>query len=145
MKHNDISSKGEITIYQTRDKKVELAVKLEQETVWLTQKQMAVLFGKDVRTVNEHISNLFKENELAPESTIRNFRIVHPEGARQVARNVVFYNLDVIISVGYRVKSHRGTQFRIWATGVLRKHLVDGYTLNEERLQQQTRKLQALP
>ncbi len=141
---NTTSFKGEIVIYQTKDKKIELRVKLEQETVWLTQKQMADLFGKDIRTVNEHIQNIFKESELEREATIRKFRIVQHEGARKVVREIDFYNLDVIISVGYRVKSIHGTQFRIWATNVLRKHLIDGYTLNEQRLNQQTHKLQAL-
>jgi hypothetical protein len=111
-------------------------VRLENETVWLTQKQMAELFQKDVRTINEHIQNVFEEGELQRGATIREFRIVQLEGARSVEREVDFYNLDVIISVGYRVKSPRGTQFRIWATQRLREYIVKGFTLDDERLKQ---------
>ncbi len=98
------------------DNELEISVKLQDETVWLTQQQMCVLFDKAKSTVNEHIKNVFKEGELAESSTVRNFRTVQMEGKRQVERQVEHYNLDVIISVGYRVKSLRGTQFRIWAT-----------------------------
>ena len=136
--------KGEIVIYRAKDKTVQLKVKLERDTVWLAQKQIAELFQKDVRTVNEHILNIFKEKELEQESTIRKFRIVQYEGSREIVRNIDFYNLDVIISVGYRVKSQNGTRFRIWATNVLKKHLIDGYTINEQRLQKQIHKLHAL-
>ena len=97
---------------------------------------MADLFQKDVRTINEHIQNIYEEGELSPDSTIRKFRIVQPEGTRQVSREMDFYNLDVIISVGYRVKSHRGTQFRIWATQRLREYIIKGFTLDDERLKQ---------
>jgi death-on-curing family protein len=119
-------------------------VRLEEETVWLTQKQMALLFDKDVRTINEHIKNIYKERELDEISTIRKFRIVQKEGKRQVERDVDFYNLDVIISVGYRVKSLRGTQFRIWATKTLKEHLIKGYTINEKRLLQAENQLKEL-
>ena len=125
---------GEIVIYETSDGKTSLEVQLEKETVWLTQKQMANLFDKDVRTINEHIKNIFSEGELQTESTIRKFRIVQKEGKRNVARMLDCCNLDVIISVGYRVKSQYGTQFRIWATSVLKNHLIKGYTVNERRL-----------
>ncbi len=123
---NNEASKGQVVLYGK-----DLRVHLEKETVWLTQKQMAVLFGKDTRTVNEHIQNIFKEQELSKKSVIRKFRITASDGKSYEAN---FYNLDVIISVGYRVKSKNGTRFRIWATKVLRKHLVDGYTINEKRL-----------
>jgi prophage maintenance system killer protein len=136
--------KGKVAIYQSQDESIQIKVKLENDTVWLTQKQMAGLFGRDVRTINEHIQNVFSEKELEKKSTIRNFRIVQLEGSRQVIRNVDFYNLDVIISVGYRVKSLRGTHFRIWATQVLKKHLIEGYTINEDRLTQQQEKLHDL-
>jgi hypothetical protein len=126
--------KSEIILYQTEDSQTRLQVRFEGETAWLTQKQLAELFQKDVRTINEHIQNIFEENELQREPTIRKFRIVQPEGARMVEREVDFYNLDVIISVGYRVKSHRGTQFRIWATRRLREYIVKGFTLDDERL-----------
>ncbi|MDI6736516.1 MAG: RhuM family protein [bacterium] len=120
---------GQIVLYNNK-----LEVILEKETVWLTQKQMAELFNKGVSTINEHIKNIYKDGELEDMATIRNFRIVQKEGERKIERDVVFYNLDVIISVGYRVNSKQGTQFRIWATNVLKKHLVDGYTINEKRL-----------
>jgi hypothetical protein len=127
---------SEILIYKTEDGLTRIQVRLEDETVWLTQKMMSELFQKDVRTINEHIQNIFEEGELVPEATIRNFRIVQTEGSRQVTRDVDFYNLDVIISVGYRVKSFRGTQFRIWATQRLREYIVKGFTLDDERLKQ---------
>jgi len=134
MKPNKLP-KGEIVIYKSKDGP-KLEVRLEEETVWLTQKQMALLFDKGVSTINEHIKNIYKEGELEENSTIRKFRIVQNEGSRLVEREVDFYNLDVIISVGYRVKSLRGTQFRIWATKTLKEHLVKGYTVNERRLLQ---------
>ena len=143
-KPNELTNTGEIAIYQTRDKRVRLEVKLEKETVWLSQIQMASLFGKAVPTINEHIKNTYKEGELKEGATIRKLRIVQTEGGRAVTRNIDLYNLDVIISVGYRVKSLRGTQFRIWATSVLKKHLIDGYTIYERRLREQTQKLGSL-
>jgi len=125
-----------IHLYTSDDGHVRLQVALEQETVWLTQAQMAELFDKDVRTINEHIGNIYCEDELTRAATIRKFRIVRQEGKRQVNRELEHYNLDVIISVGYRVKSRRGVQFRQWATQTLRQHLVQGYTLHEKRLQE---------
>jgi hypothetical protein len=134
---DDLSEiRSEILIYQTEDGRTRIDVRLEDETVWLSQKLMAELFQKDVRTINEHIKNIYSEGELEPKATIRKFRIVQTEGARQVSRNVDFYNLEVIISIGYRVKSHRGTQFRIWATQRLREYIVKGFTLDDERLKQ---------
>lgn len=124
-----IETKGQIILYKNR-----LEVRLVQDTVWLTQKQMAELFNKGIPTINEHIKNIYKENELEKSATIREFRIVQKEGKRQIERDIEFYNLDIIISVGYRVKSKQGTQFRVWATNVLKKHLIDGYTINEKRL-----------
>ncbi len=132
-------SKGQVIVYKNK-----VEVRLEKETVWLTQKQMAILFEKGIPTINEHIKNIYKERELDKNSTIRKFRIVQIEGGRQVERDVEFYNLDVIISVGYRVKSHCGTQFRIWATNVLKQHLVDGYTINKKRLKSAQHKYQEL-
>lgn len=133
--------KGEIVIYQASDGSTQLDVKLEEETVWLTQKQMSLLFGKNIRTINEHIKNVFLEGELFENSVIRNFRITASDGK---VYNTKFYNLDVIISVGYRVKSKRGTQFRIWANSVLKEYLVKGYALNEKRLKEQTEKIKEL-
>jgi len=125
-----------IEIYQGTDKQSIVEVKFEQETVWLSQKQMSELFDKDVRTINEHIKTIYKSGELIKEPTIRKFRIVQKEGKRQVSREIEHYNLDVIISVGYRVNSKRGTQFRIWATQRLKDYLVKGYAINEKRLQE---------
>ncbi|EGG93468.1 Putative DNA-binding protein in cluster with Type I restriction-modification system [gamma proteobacterium IMCC1989] len=125
-----------IEIYQTNDQQIEIKLDLDLETLWLTQRQMAEVFDKDVRTVNEHLKNIYKEQELTVDSTIRKFRIVQQEGKRQVRREVDHYNLDVILSVGYRVSSKKGTQFRQWATRTLRQHLVEGYTLNQQRLAQ---------
>lgn len=136
--------KGSIAIYKAKSGYANLEVKLENETVWLSQSQMAQLFDKGIPTINEHISNIYKEGELRKNSTIRNFRIVRQEGKRRVIRNIDAYNLDVIISVGYRVKSKQGTRFRIWATKVIRDHLVKGYTLNQKRLKEQTDKIQDL-
>ncbi|MFN3693521.1 MAG: RhuM family protein [Ignavibacterium sp.] len=134
---------GEIIIYKSKEGP-KLEVRLEEDTVWLTQKQMALLFDKGVPTINEHIKNIYKEGELQQSSTIRKFRIVQKEGGRYVEREIDFYNLDVIISVGYRVKSLRGTQFRIWATKTLREHLVKGYTINEKQLLQSRNQLKEL-
>ena len=121
----------QIIIYQSPDGTTGIEVHLEAETVWLTQKQMSELFGKNVRTVNEHIRNIFKEAELEEKAVIRKFRITATDGKTY---DISHYNLDVIISVGYRVKSQRGTQFRQWATKVLRDHLVQGFTVNQARL-----------
>ena len=136
--------KGEIVIYQAKGSKVAFEVKLQQDTVWLTQVQMCQLFDKDKRTISEHVNNLYKEKELQRDRTIRKSRIVQKEGNRKVEREVAFYNLDVIISVGYRVKSKRGTQFRIWATQVLKDHLIKGYSINEKRLREQNARLAEL-
>lgn len=125
---------GEIIIYNTDDNQIKIEVNLQDETVWLSQKQMAILFNKDVRTINEHIQNTFKDKELERELTIRNFRIVEKEGGRNVVRNIKYYNLDAIISVGYRVKSIRGTQFRIWATQRLREYIIKGFSMDDDRL-----------
>ena len=129
-------AKSELILCLTEDGKTRIEVRLQDETVWLSQNLMADLFQKDVRTINEHIANVYEEGELIPEATIRNFRIVQDEGNRKVGRDIEYYNLDVIISVGYRVKSHRGTQFRIWATQRLREYIVKGFTLDDDRLKQ---------
>jgi hypothetical protein len=121
---------------QTGDKSIE--VRYEDETIWLSQRMMAELFDVDVRTINEHLQNLFNSNEIEKNSTIRNFRIVQTEGTRQVERNVDFYNLDAIISVGYRVNSVRATQFRQWATQVLKQFAIRGYVIDKKRLENGT-------
>jgi hypothetical protein len=129
----------EILLYTTPDGTVRVEVAFEDENFWLTQKRMSDLFGVDVRTVNEHLGNIFQSGELAREATIRKFRIVQVEGSREVAREVEFYSLDAIIAVGYRVNSREATQFRIWSTGVLREFLVKGFVLDDQRLKQGSR------
>ena len=122
--------KNQIEIYQAQDGSTQIDVQLEEETVWLTQAQMAVLFNKGRTTITEHISNVFKEGELIEEMVCRDFRHTTQHGAikgKTQSKNVKFYNLDVIISVGYRVKSKQGTQFRIWANKILKDYLVKGY------------------
>ena len=127
----EILEPTEILLYQTEDGQTRLEVRMQDETVWLTQKRMAELFQKDVRTISEHIRNIFAEGELKPESVVRKFRITAEDGKSYDTQH---YNLDVIISVGYRVKSHRGTQFRIWATERLREFIVKGFVMDDDRL-----------
>lgn len=125
---------GEVVLYQTPDGGVTLDVRVEQDTVWLNLSQMAALFERDKSVISRHLRNIYREGELDPTSTVAFFATVQQEGDRRVTRQVEYYNLDAIISVGYRVNSRRGTQFRIWATQVLREHLVRGYTVNKRRL-----------
>ena len=119
------------------DGEIEIAVSIQNETIWLTQKQIAELFDKDVRTVNDHIKAIYKEEELVENSTIRNFRIVQKEGNREVARDVLHYNLDVIISIGYRANSKKATKFRQWATSVLKEYIFNGYAINSHKITEQ--------
>lgn len=134
----------DVILYRSDDGEVQLDVQLDRETVWLNQRQMAALFDKDTDTIGLHVRNIYKEGELLRKGTTEESSVVQNEGGRKVRRQVSFFNLDVIISVGYRVKSKRGTQFRQWATQVLREHLVRGFTLNEKRLQEQEQKLNDL-
>jgi prophage antirepressor-like protein len=119
------------------DGEIELAISIENETVWLTQKQIAELFDKDVRTINDHIKAIYKEEELLENSTIRNFRIVQKEGNREVTRDVLHYNLDVVISIGYRANSKKATKFRQWATKVLKEYIFNGYAINSHKITEQ--------
>jgi prophage maintenance system killer protein len=128
----------QIVIYQTEDGKAQIDVQLEQDTIWLSQAQMVELFDRNKRTISEHIGNIFKEGELLENSVVRKSRITASDGK---SYKVAQYNLDVVISVGYRVKSKRGTQFRIWANSVLKQYLVQGYALNERKLQAEQEKL----
>jgi prophage maintenance system killer protein len=128
-------NKGEIVIYKA-EQGPELRVKLENETVWLTLQQMTDLFQRDKSVISRHIKNVYKEAEVSQNSTVAFFATVQKEGNREVERQIEFYNLDVIISVGYRVNSKRGTQFRIWATQKLRDYLLKGYLVNEKRLKE---------
>jgi hypothetical protein len=128
------SPQSSIILYQTEDGRTRIQCRFEDETVWLTQKLIAELFQIGVGTVNHHLKTIFAEGELPPEATIRRYRIVQNEGDRQIAREVEHYNLDAIIAVGFRVRSHRGTQFRQWAIGRLNEYLVKGFTMDVERL-----------
>lgn len=128
------NSTAEFLIFTKQAGEGTIEVRVEDETVWLTQKLMAALFEVSVPTINEHLANLYAQGEIAKDSTIRNFRTVQKEGNRDVARNVDFYNLDAIIAVGFRVNSSRAVQFRQWATGVLRDFAIRGYVLDKERL-----------
>lgn len=125
---------SEIILYQTSNGETKIDVRLEDETVWLNQKQMADLFQTTVPNINMHLKNIFEEGELDPAATIKNSLIVRLEGNRTVNRNIDYYNLDAIISVGYRIKSHVATHFRIWATQRLREYIVKGFTLDDERI-----------
>lgn len=137
-------NKGEIIIYTSDDGKVSLDTKLKNNTIWLTQKDMAELFGVKTPAINKHISNIYKEKELEEVSTISIMEIVQKEGNREVSRKTTFYNLDMIIAVGYRVNSKRATQFRIWATDVLKEYLIKGYAINEKLLNNKQEKIQTL-
>ena len=135
---------GEIIIYQTEDGLPSIDVKLENETVWLTQLQIVILFASSKTNISEHISHIFESGELDETSTVRKFRTVQKEGKRMVNREIDYYNLDLIISIGYRVNSVRGTQFRMWANKILKDYLVKGYALNEKRLKEQAEQLEQL-
>ena len=131
-----LHSKGEILVYQSADGKVKLNVRLEDETVWLTQSLLAKLFQTTQQNISQHILNIYEEGELSQESTHKKFLSVRQEGARQVQRNIDCYNLDMILSVGYRVKSAVATRFRIWATERLKEYIIKGFTLDDERLKE---------
>ncbi len=131
-----MNGNNQIQIFQSADGSVQLDIKLEQATLWLTQLQMSELFGTTPENVLMHLKNIFKDQELEEDRATKDFLVVRQEGKRQVNRSLKHYSLDAIISVGYRVSSTRATQFRIWSTNILRQHLVDGYTLNQKRLQE---------
>ena len=125
---------GEFILYTTDDGKSRVECRFENETLWLSQALMAELFGRSTKTINEHLKNLYAEEELVAEATIRKFRIVRIEGSREVVRHIEHYNLEAILAVGFRVKSPRGTQFRKWANTRLQEYLVKGFTMDDERL-----------
>lgn len=135
---------NQIVIYQSEDGGIQLDVKLEGETVWLNRQQMAELFGRDVKTIGKHINNALKEELNDGISTVANFATVQKEGSRLVNRDIEYYNLDIIISVGYRVKSRRGVEFRRWANSILKQYLIKGYAVNERIRQRQIAKLRQL-
>ena len=132
------TNKGEIVLYQPDDQ-ISLEVKLEHETVWLTQQQMAILFDVKENNITYHIQSVYKTHELEPESTTQKIRVVRKEGNRQVNRQIDFYNLDIIISVGYRVNSANATQFRRWATSVLKEYMLKGYAVNQRLIAMEER------
>jgi prophage maintenance system killer protein len=136
-----MNESGLIEIYQADDGQTEIQVRLESDTLWLTQKQMSGLFQVTTPTINEHVKHIYDEGELIREATIRKFRTVQNEGTRQVKRNLDHYNLDMVLSVGYRVKSKIATQFRIWATQRLKEYLIKGYTINRQRFQENAAEL----
>jgi hypothetical protein len=125
---------GELLVYRAEDGRVTLDVRLEDETVWLTQQMMAELFQSSNQNISHHIQAVYEEQELEPEATVKQFLTVRQEGKRQVRRNLDYYNLDMIISVGYRVKSLVATRFRIWATQRLKEYIVKGFVMDDERL-----------
>ena len=137
-------NKGEIIIYETKDGETSIDVRMEEETVWLTLNQMCNLFDRDKSIVSRHINNIYKEGELDINSTVAKNATVQKEGNREVLREIEYYNLDVIISVGYRVKSQRGTQFRIWANSVLKKYLTQGFAIKENATQIQLQNLSSM-
>ncbi len=135
---------GEIVIYQTEDGHTSIDVKLENETVWLSLNQISDLFGKDKSVISRHLKNIYSEGELDFPATVAKNATIQKEGNREIKREIDYYNLDAILSVGYRVNSHRGTQFRIWANKILRDYLVKGYAINENRLKEQDEQLEQL-
>ena len=134
MDNKDMIPKSEIIIYQTEKGNTKIDVRMEDETVWLTLDQMAELFQRDKSTISRHIKNIYTEGELLREATVAKYATVQNEGGRQVEREIDYYNLDVIISVGYRVKSITGTHFRIWATNRLKEYMIKGFTMDDDRL-----------
>ncbi|MCD4675826.1 MAG: virulence protein RhuM/Fic/DOC family protein [Desulfobacula sp.] len=136
-----MESNTKVVIYQSKDGSSSIDVNLEDNTVWLNQKQMAELFDRDYKTISKHINNVYREGELDKNSTVAKYATVQDEGNRTVTREIDHYNLDVIISVGYRVKSVQGTQFRIWANKILKEYLVQGFAVNERRLSQKAEQL----
>lgn len=144
MNEKPIENRGEIIIYRAEDNTVQLDVRMENETVWLSQQQMVQLFNSTKQNISLHIGNIFREGELRKEATVKEYLTVQTEGNRQICRKVLYYNLDVIISVGYRVKSQRGVQFRQWANRILKDYLVKGFAINEKLRREQLSDLRQL-
>ncbi len=141
---NNKQTNGDIVIYQTSKKEIQIDVKLDKETIWLSLNQIAALFNTDKSGISRHINNIYKSNELVKSSTVAKIATVQNEGKRKVTRQIQYYNLDMVISVGYRVNSKIATRFRIWATKVLKEHIVKGYTINEKRLKETRGQLENL-
>lgn len=139
-----MEQQNNIVIYQTENGKNKIDVQLQNETIWLSQKDMAELFECSTDNISLHLKNIYKEQELSKDSTTEDFSVVQKEGARNVKRPKTFYNLDAIIAVGYRINSKKATQFRIWATNVLKQYLVNGYVINEKRLSKKQEQIETL-
>lgn len=139
-----MEEKGQLVIYQTEDGQTQVSVKMQDETIWLTQEAIVKLFGSSKANISEHISHIYKDGELEENSTVRKFRTVQKEGNRNVSRELIYYNLDLVLSVGYRVKSKIATKFRIWATNTLRDYITKGYALNEQRLKEKQEQIDTL-
>jgi hypothetical protein len=133
---NNLKPQGEIIIFKTKDGTPDLSVKMEKETIWLTQQQVAQIFDVQKAAISKHVRNIFNSGELEKSSTVSILETVQKEGKRGVSRKIEYYNLDLILSIGYRVNSKRATQFRIWATNILKSHIIEGYTINEKRLKE---------
>jgi prophage maintenance system killer protein len=140
----DMESKGEIVIYQSESGRPEIEVRMEDQTIWLTQNQIVELFQSSKGNISEHIKSIYRSGELSQETTVRKFRTVREEGKRQIIRNLENYNLDMIVSLGYRVNSIRGTQFRIWANQVLKEYLSKGYAIDQKKFREQSKQLEEL-
>lgn len=141
---NENLNQNQIIIYKSKDGDISLEVNLREETIWLSLNQIALLFNTDKSGVSRHIKNIYKSQELNQGSTVAKIATVQKEGGREIKRNIEFYNLDMIISVGYRVNSQRATQFRIWATKTLKQHILSGYTINQKRLSEANEKFKEL-
>lgn len=141
---NKLDTQNKIIIYKTKSGVPEIDVKIEKDTVWLTEKQIAQLFDVNVPAISKHINNIYNEEELNQGSTISKMETVQKEDNRQILRNIDHYNLDMIVSVGYRVNSRRATQFRIWATNTLKQYLLNGYAVNTKRLTEEQNKLKEI-
>lgn len=133
--HSSLPDNNQIIFYN--DGEIELKVSIEDESVWLSRHQISELFDRDVKTIGKHINNIFKEEELMKTSTVAKFATVQDEGGRDVVRDIEYYNLDVIISIGYRVKSQKGVRFRQWATNILKQYIFNGYSINSEKITHQ--------
>jgi hypothetical protein len=138
MEDSEKPTEGQLLFYQTPEGSVRIEVLYQSETFWLNQKRIAELFGVDLRTISYHLGEIYASGELSPAATLQKIRRVQKEGSREVAREIEFYNLDAIISVGYRVNSTQATQFRIWATRTLREFIIKGFVLDDERLKLNT-------
>src|SRR6266702_3196348 len=139
-----MEGKGNIVFYQAESGNNQIEVRLENDTIWLSLNQIASLFGRDKSVISRHLSNVYRDGELDRNSTVAKNATVQNEGEREISREIEYYNLDVILSVGYRVNSVRGTQFRIWANQVLKEYLVKGYAIDKKRFQEQSRQLEEL-